>query len=833
MALLSKPYNLYYPLLLLLFMANTMGYAQAIPGTPINNKGTPALRNETLNNQSGFDSLIKLYGAKQHKPLLFVHFDKTVYSNNDNVWFTAYVLNNVDSINYTALSLTLVNDNDHSVVLEDRFVIDMNFSFGNTVIPDSVPAGSYSFIAYGNKLHNKLPDVIFTQPVSIRTESTPTFTASLNPLDTASASATKKVMLLVNFIDKKSPPTAVPVRYYIGKADHPVFSGTAKTVAGQYIFAIPKNVLSAGNNRLHVQVKYDKEVQDISMDLPLPIQPLKVRFYPEGGNIVTDMPNVIGWEVKSTDGSPVSVDGVLFEDTHPIDTIQTNGNGLGRFLLIPKKDKDSFVATYTNNKKDTLYQLPKAITASPSLFVRRALANDTLSVEIRNNTTGHKLYLIGHNFTQTFFEVPVANSPLQRMKILLKDVPRGLGRLTLVDSLGHPFAERTFFAHYDQSHRLKIATNSQQYKTRQKVTVSVDLPEGLDNAVVSIACVQENRVEIKNKLDIESYYYLKDKLGDLPLKENYFGNGEADKRDMENVLLIKGWSRYKWTDVLKVKVTDTLRKLQDIVLGGTVSRYSGKMKKPVSLIVFKAFSIVETDEKGNYTLNDNQIITENGKKVSLMVSNDDPVSFQIKLNNPYDSLNKQLAALLNPVAYYKTDRQSTSLLKVPANEHSIRLKEVVITDKKDESFYAASNLGANACGDYVCMYNILNCPNHRTAANNRAPVTGNRYQYGPGGGIIVYAGCKIDDRPNALTFKGIYSAQEFYPSDYSEINPSTPEYLSTLYWNHLLPLKKGIKKEFSFYTSDITGRFKIIIQGITDDAVVYSESGFTVIKAQK
>jgi hypothetical protein len=35
------------------------------------------------------------YGLKSAKSSLFVHFDKDIYSNNDQVWFTGYLLKTI------------------------------------------------------------------------------------------------------------------------------------------------------------------------------------------------------------------------------------------------------------------------------------------------------------------------------------------------------------------------------------------------------------------------------------------------------------------------------------------------------------------------------------------------------------------------------------------------------------------------------------------------------------------------------------------------------------------------------------------------------------------
>ena len=359
--------------------------------------------------------------------------------------------------------------------------------------------------------------------------------------------------------------------------------------------------------------------------------------------------------------------------------------------------------------------------------------------------------------------------------------------------------------------------------------LSIKLNGKATNAAVSVAVVQANRIEIKNKNDIENYTYLTSELGDIPVKENYLSNEDLDKRDLENVLLIKGWSRYKWTDVLKVRAEDTLQYLNELAFTGRVTRLAGKFKQPVSLVTFGPANMYETDINGNFVVGDGGIITEPGKKISMMVASDNPSDFNIQLISPYDSLNKQMANLIEPVVYPANAQESSARLQLPGNERSIRLKEVVIKDKKiNNSFYGSSygGVGANACGDYVCMYNILNCPNHRNAAGNTPPVPGQLYQG------RVYTSCQTEQtgRKSAVTFKGIYAAQEFYPSDYSEVNPSQPEYISTLYWKHQLMLQKGKAQEVSFYTSDITGPFKVIVQGITDSDVIYGETKFSVTK---
>ncbi len=112
---------------------------------------------------------VNLYGIKNQSPILFVHFDKNIYSTSENVWFTGYLLNVPDHSLYKTLAVTLINDNSRSVIQNDKFVMKGGLAFGNMVIPDTLTAGNYSFICFTNRLTNSNPDVIFTQAVTVKT----------------------------------------------------------------------------------------------------------------------------------------------------------------------------------------------------------------------------------------------------------------------------------------------------------------------------------------------------------------------------------------------------------------------------------------------------------------------------------------------------------------------------------------------------------------------------------------------------------------------------------------------------------------------------------------
>src|ERR1700748_3620523 len=62
------------------------------------------------------------YKAKKQQGVLFAHFDKNIYSFEEYAWFTAYLIDG--KANNDVVSIILVNDEDRSIVMKDKFTMD-------------------------------------------------------------------------------------------------------------------------------------------------------------------------------------------------------------------------------------------------------------------------------------------------------------------------------------------------------------------------------------------------------------------------------------------------------------------------------------------------------------------------------------------------------------------------------------------------------------------------------------------------------------------------------------------------------------------------------------
>ncbi len=778
------------------------------------------------------------YKTRKQQQTLYVHFDKNVYASNENVWFTGYLLWNDSLGRQETMAVSLLRNEDSAVLAEGKFILANGLSMGNLKLPDSLQPGNYSLVAYTNSLVDGEPVARFVQPVTIKTATPSFFTATLkmgNPVPESKDSMT--IVLKASAKDIYTLISNAPVDYSVGAGANRLHGQLKTNVYGELSFKLPLNRLHATDGKLRVKLSYKNETKQLQLQLPLRPQRPEVKFFPEGGNLAASAPNRVGWEVKDSYGEPMMVSGMLYKDGLVEDTIQTNAYGFGTFRIFPAAASRYEIKLVRGGQPDTAgYLLPPATTNGLSINITTALCDDTLRAEIYSNT-GSRFQCMVHNYRDAYadFSVHTTAGITRVVKIALDELPKGIAALTILDTLGRPLAERLFFAHYNQRTVAEITSDSSEYHTRQKVKLDIRLRDQSGKPVtglVSVACVQDNRVDPRKSTDIETYTYLNDAITKLPYKKTPLGAGPDNRAYLEEVLLIKGWRRYTWSDLMQSKAEDAEPVYEHLVLKGEVFKKNGKKSNtPVMLTYLGEGSpgTVTAGTDGGFAFTDEQLLLLPEKKIMLFVSSKNAEDYAIRLHDPYKAVTRKVFEKWSPEmpADRAVERNSETLV-LKAGEMAPTLATVTVSaNKTDDAIWGSR--GVNACGDYVCQYGILNCQNH---IYGTIPVKGKTYRT-PRMGAVIYQGCAEENKEkqeHILFLKGIYAAQEFYNTDYSKINATEEMFLSTIYWNHSLVVDATQKSELWFYTSDIPGKFRVVVQGVTGEDVLFGEYQFNVIK---
>ena len=782
---------------------------------------------DTINNEWLVDKF-ELYSKSHSSTLLFLHTDKTLYTNNEDIWFSAYLISKGhESLQeHHTLSVVLIREDNRKISLQSKYLIESGLGNGNLTLPDTIPPGKYQLLAYTNVLDKNFnPTALFKQPITIKTINELSFISTLKLLDTVAGTNLIRAQVAVS--DKEGRTLkGVAIKYSIGKKMFPpVFTNNL----GISIINIPSN--DFGTDELLATVNYKKESQYLNIKLPyLTPKNIHIRFYPEGGNMAEGVSNVIACEATTSDGLPIATKGILYKNEKAIDTIVTNNYGICIFKLMSEPNVSYSLKIPQNSyqQRDSIYFLPTSIIDGVAIHIENAIANDTLTFAVSCKQKKQIKILI-HNYRKpyAFFNQGIGPQE-QKIRVALKSMPKGIAAVTILDNLGRPIAERLFFAHYDEKVIAEIKTDKQEYSNKEKVILNLNFTDKTGKPIdglVSVACVQDNRIEKDISQDIETYVYLNDDLGHLPIF--ILQRGYTDKKYLENILMVKGWRRYTWQDLKGVSVSDTIQQNHSLEISGYVTYSNKPIKKnlPVVLISGSALKILNTDNHGLFSLNYEDLIVGPGKRSWMMVNGKNKEDYKIQINDPYQKYNQNLS---NQITFenrgYNLNVQNSQQQVLSDFEKRTILKEVIITSNSSNSMHGAK--GANACGDYVCVNNILNCNNHLNGGFK--PIKGVRYFERFEKMVqVIYEGCAIDDNAPALIVPAINTSKEFYGADYNQPGSSQIQYVSTLFWKPAIVVQNG-RATCSFYTSDISGKFKIVAQGVTSDDVLYGGNGFIV-----
>ncbi len=772
---------------------------------------------------------------------LFVHTDKTLYTNNETIWFSGYLLGaEINDPEHSILCVAVVHTDSREVVLQRKYLMKDRLSFGSLRLPDTIPAGDFIFLVFTNVVrHDGQPLAVFTQPLTIKSIRQQDFKVSVNLLDTIIHNGLVRVKVDVTTDNTRTKEKPV-LKYGINDD----LLKTQFLNDKSFLVNIPAEQLNRARPTLLASVRFKNQTQHFNLKLPqVSREKIDVRFFPEGGNLVQGLPSRIGWEAKTNDGAPVALKGTLLKDGEPVDTISTNASGLGKFNLTPK-EQSTYTLKVSYPVGDTIYTLPPAVKQGVVIHIPEAIVSDSVRLTMYSPKP-RTVQVLVHNYREAFasFRVGLTSSGT-RMKIALPGLPKGIAMITVLDELGQPLAERLFFAHYDKKIRAEIRLDKPVYKKRDSVRVLLKLtdPSGRPvQGVVSAAAVQQNRLEGRKMQDIESYTYLNADIGDLP--QNPGGAKLSDQAYVEDVFLVKGWRRFTWQDMVKQEDRDTVRTHVPGIVG-TV-RFNGKpVKKTAALTVVRDSTIrlITTANDGSFPIDQNEFLLLDERKALVLVSERNRNPYSITVVDPFLKIAQQLGRHVRTDFVGTGKNLNSGSQQLSGFDQAIMLSEVVVKGGKGGSLYGTRGVGGtNACGDYVDEWGFLNYPYSAGRGNNTQPVKGKSYHirtdikgYGPGTHHsftvrqVIYHGCMGDDNKYVYDIEGIYFAREFYGVTKEDILLSEPLFQSTLFWKPGIVTNPAGETNFSFITGDITGPFRVIVQGIETDDTIFGAGDFTV-----
>jgi hypothetical protein len=122
--------------------------------------------------EAGRDSLqtaFSHYQSQTPQEKLFVHIDRSFYLAGETIWFSLYEIDARSNrlVSFSSIAYIEVLDPDDSAVLQAKVEMSNGRGDGSFSIPLSVPSGNFLFRAYTSWMKNFGPDFYYMQPLTI------------------------------------------------------------------------------------------------------------------------------------------------------------------------------------------------------------------------------------------------------------------------------------------------------------------------------------------------------------------------------------------------------------------------------------------------------------------------------------------------------------------------------------------------------------------------------------------------------------------------------------------------------------------------------------------
>lgn len=413
------------------------------------------------------------------------------------------------------------------------------------------------------------------------------------------------------------------------------------------------------------------------------VEPI-VRFFPEGGILLENSPNVVGIKITDKNGKGINTNGTIIDEKNrTIAEFKTGYKGLGKFNFYPNAGKRYTVVLNAFPKVKVSFWEPEKSGIKIQVYDRD---EEFLYLGVFSNSKNlflKKYTLACMNRGEVLFyrEVkPTEND--YGVKIEKDKFGDGINRLVLLNDELNPVSERLYFNNNIKTNLIDIAIPETVFSNRSRIELKLtpDKKFFTDSSRVSIAVVNENSLNAYGEpQNILSQLFLDSELlGQIDSPLGFFRDEPeiSSEQKLDLLMVTHGWSNYIWnkvTDMKEEQFTHPVTAGFDIQ--GVVTNLWNKKRVENSEVLLTVkndslFTFWETtDMEGRFTF----------KHIHL--SDSAEVTLQARKSNESENTQVKLTPLrfdspgFSPVKFNRFFRSNTIPLELYRRNYYARLAE--------------------------------------------------------------------------------------------------------------------------------------------------------------
>ncbi len=727
---------------------------------------------------------METYNEKNIQEKVYLHLDKPYYAIGDDIWFKAYVVNTVDSRPSNIsniLYVDLINEAD-SIKKQLLLHLSSGITWGDFKLTDSLGEGNYRIRAYTQYMRNAGPEFIYDKTIKIGNAwANKVFTKASYAYTTENN--TQKVNTVLKFTDKNGTAYANQEVSYVVDVDYKN-AGKGKLTtnsAGEVRFGFtnPSSTMSQSGKITATLSLPNKQKVTKVIPIKATSNNVSVQFFPEGGNLVNNLPGKVGFKAVNSSGLGKDVSGTIVDQNgNEITRFSSTYLGMGNFILNPQSEKTYTAVIRHEDGSEQKITLPKTQPIGYGLSVNN-LDSDKVQVKVllSNELIGQgELKLVAQNNGNVYAVARIkSDKQLSILSIPKKDIPSGIVQLTLFNNANNPVAERlVFIRNAAQTIDLQVSTAKKEYKPREKVNIDLDAKVGDKPTIGSFSVTVTNNSVVKPDRENESNIFstlllTSDLPGYIEKPNHYFLNNDiTTQQQLDNLLLTQGWRRFTWKNVINgIEPVIRFQPEKSLAIKGTLLTLGGKPIANGKVSLFSSSGgllAIDTlsDAQGRFVF-DNiafgdstkfivQGRTEKNKKNTDIKLDVSPGLVVTRNKNSGDievNVNEAIASYVQ-----KSENYFDELTKRGALQRTMLLKEVNIVEKRNPAKNSSNLNGAGRADAVITAEQLQNCITLEQCLQGR--VAGLMFRGG-----IPYLSRGGGQSPMQIIVDGMYVEPEF------------------------------------------------------------------------
>lgn len=284
---------------------------------------------------------------------------------------------------------------------------------------------------------------------------------------------------------------------------------------------------------------------------------VQLTFFAEGGNLITNLLNIVAFKATDKKGMPVNVEGEIRSETNELVTsFKSLHDGMGSFAIFPLPNGRYYATLKGSSKK---YPLPEHTTNGVLFSVRHSSKGKMFRIVPGNDDPAFQpAYMIGQMENEILFKQPFGGNRKEISGIIPTDsIYSGILQLTVFNNDGMPLAERLVFINnkeYILPAKLNIDTLNVGNRQRNRFSIALkDSVVGNFSVSITDADYESSRTR---PLNIYSWVLLGSHIRGYVHNPAYYFSSDNDsvREALDLVMMTNGWTRFKWIDVAQNKL---------------------------------------------------------------------------------------------------------------------------------------------------------------------------------------------------------------------------------------------------------------------------------------